>query len=491
MDTAATVTVRIVEPHGAYAQYETDGGTVRLSAIGYPHEDSPADLAIIPGTGRFEGDALEVLLLGDVAHPPDCLVDVVPLGLLSYRRDSHSASYILAVASVDPRHGAADELDALPAGWRACLERSFRAEEVCWGSRAEAWATIRQAHQAARLARVGGSHGPSRPAWLPDRADLPMDQRDAAAETARHSHAEYSFYTLPLRFQKYVADYLTPEERVRFFVPRPRMASALQRGWLRRAQLAEGIVLLTTEQLLFLEEVLPPDVTEMPYGYLVTGIPVERLTDVTLDEQGASLRLGWATATAGEAWTHVEFPAACHAALRALREQLAAYLPRVDDRRLQRIYRPEVAAPDLRDPAANAPEEAAPAIARLTARLEQALLPGEDALAQAFIPAWFEHSGGQARLLVITGERVLVLAEGDPEADQRYSIGQIASLELRASILGSWLVLAMPEHGRITRAELHFPSTGFGFQTCYRTLRQVLANPHTLAEEAALCASPS
>jgi len=89
-----------------------------------------------------------------------------------------------------------------------------------------------------------------------------------------------------------------PAERVRFLVPRPRMASALQRGWLRRTLLAERIVILTTEQLLFLEEVLPPDVTETPYGYLVRGAPVERLTDVTLEEQGASLRLGWATATA-------------------------------------------------------------------------------------------------------------------------------------------------------------------------------------------------
>ena len=50
-------------------------------------------------------------------------------------------------------------------------------------------------------------------------------QNGAAPETVRHSRAEHSFYTLPLRFQKYVADYLTPLERVRFFVPRPRMLS--------------------------------------------------------------------------------------------------------------------------------------------------------------------------------------------------------------------------------------------------------------------------
>lgn len=255
------------------------------------------------------------------------------------------------------------------------------------------------------------------------------------------------------------------------------MASAIQRGWLRRTRLAEGILILTTEQLLFLEEVLPPDVTEMPYGYLVNGVPIERLTDVALEARGAGVRLGWATATAcGEVWTHVEFPAASRPALETLCAQLAAYLPCANDRRVQRIYRPEATPPDLRDPAANDPAEVAPVIARLTERLAQTLLPDETALAQSVIPGWFEHSGGQAHLLVVTGERVLVLPERARDPARVYPIARIAALELRVSIPGSWLILVLPEQGRAQRAEIRFPSTGFGVPSCYCALRQGLAN---------------
>jgi hypothetical protein len=49
----------------------------------------------------------------------------------------------------------------------------------------------------------------------------------------------------------------------------------------------------------------------------------------------------------------------------------------------------------------------------------------------------------------------------------------------------------MPEQGAVTRVEIPFPSTGFGFQTCYRMLRQALANGPMLIREVASCGSPS
>ena len=196
--------------------------------------------------------------------------------------------------------------------------------------------------------------------------------------------------------------------------------------------------------------------------------------------------LVWAAETqAGQESVRIEFPAARRDELGELRDRLATYLPRQPDWRLRRLYAPEAVAPDLRDPAANDPRETEPAIARLTARLRAGLEPDETVLAQAFIPAWFEYGPRQAQLLAVTAQRVLLLAECDPHLDQVYPITQISSLELRASILGSWLALWMPDRGGAQRAEIPFPSTGFGFQTCYRMLRQVIANPLALLQEVA------
>lgn len=491
MDELATVTVRIIAPHRTYGLYAAGADAVRLTAIQHPVECSPADLGVIPETRADDGSELEALLLGEVAHPPDCQVDSYPIGMLTLMGGGNATHYVVAVAIADPAFRDIRHAGAIPNDWCERLQGYFDTAQLTWSDRAAAWETIRQARQAARLARVGVREKAGGPAWRPDQADTVAAQNGAAAESVRYSRAEYGFYTLPLRFQKYVADYLTPLERVRFFVPRPRMLSAIERSLLRRKRLAEGILILTTEQLLFLEEVLPPDVTEMPHGYLVRGVPVERLVDVTLDDRTNVVLLGWTTATeAGQECWHVEFPPTRRDELRELCDRLAAYLPRPHDQRLRRIYAPEAAAPDLRDPAANDPRDAEPAIARLCARLQEMLTPDEIALAQAFIPAWFEYGPGQAQLLAVTARRVLVLAERDLRLDQVYPIEQISSLELRASILGSWLALWVPEHGSVRRAEIPFPSTGFGFQTWYRMLRQVMANPLAPIPEVSAYVSP-
>jgi inorganic pyrophosphatase len=484
MEQASTVLLRIVAPHRAYGEYAADAGAVRLRAIHYPKECSPADLGVIPDTRTPDGGEVEALLLGEVAHPPDCLVEARPCGVLAVAGADHMISYLVAVATADSGFDGVTDVAALPLGWRERLRAFFGNElQLTWSDYEAAWALIHQARQGERLARAGMRRPTTGPAWRPDQAVAPA-QNGAAPETVRHSRAEYAFSTLPLRFQNYVADYLTPLERVRFFVPRPRMLSTIERSLLRRKRLAEGILILTTEQLLFLEEVLPPDVTEMPHGYLVRGVPVERIVDVALDERSRALVLSWATATdAGQEWLQVEFPATQGAELRELHDRLAAYLPRPRDQRPQRVYAPEAVAPDLRDPAANDLRDAEPTIARLTARRQEQLAPDEVALAQAFIPAWFEYGPGQAQLLLVTAERVLLLAETDPRLDRSYPLAKISSLELRASILGSWLALWMPEPGTVRRVEIAFPSTGFGFQVYYRILRQVLANTPELVRE--------
>lgn len=173
MDTSATVTVRIVEPHRAYARYTVDSEVLRLSAIDYPREEGPADLAVIPGTAPSAGDELEALILGEVAHPPGCLVEAAPVGMLTCERNGAPTPYILTVAAGDARFTSAVAREALPDGWRARLERAFGADSVRWGSCADAWALIRELRQAARLARSGGPRRLAGPAWLPDRADLP------------------------------------------------------------------------------------------------------------------------------------------------------------------------------------------------------------------------------------------------------------------------------------------------------------------------------
>ncbi len=490
MQPPPTVLLRIIAPHRAYGLYEADADAVRLIAVQHPAECGPADQGVIPGTQDVSGGEMEALLLGDVAHPPGALIEARLLALLAVASDDETVSYAVTVATTDPAFAAVSDVAAIPCTWREQLHAYFgAAAQLTWNDSRTAWECIQSARQAARRARSGTHRASSGPTWRPDQAGMAAPQNGAAAETVRHSHAEYAFYTLPLRFQKYVADYLTPLERVRFFVPRPRMTSAIERSLLRRKRLAEGILVLATEQLIFLEEVLPPDVTEMPHGYLARGTPAERIVDIMLEKHGSSFILGWATETdRGREWVRVEFPAARGDELRELRDRLTAYLLRPHDQRLRRVYAPEVAAPDLRDPAANDPRDPEPTIARLNERLQEALGQGEIALAQAFVPAWFEYGPGQAQILVITARRVLLLAERDPQVDQIYAIAEMSSLELRASILGSWFALWMPKPGGVTRIKIPFPSTGFGFQTCYRMLRQALANVPAPAKEVAACA---
>jgi inorganic pyrophosphatase len=289
MEQPATIVLRIVAPHRAYGEYIAGAGVVRLRVVQYPTEAEPADLGVILDTRAGDGGELEALLLGEVAHPPDCLVEARPLGLLTIEDDGQTTSYIVAVAAADPGFADVTDVATLAPPWCDRLQAFFQdGAQVRWNDREAAWALIRQARQAARLARAEARRPSTGPAWRPDLTTAPV-QNGAAPETVRQSRAEYAFSTLPLRFQMYVADYLTPLERVRFFVPRPRMLSAV----LRRTRLAEGILILTTEQLLFLEEVLPPDVTEMSHGYLVRGVPIERIADVALEQHGGPLLLGW------------------------------------------------------------------------------------------------------------------------------------------------------------------------------------------------------
>jgi hypothetical protein len=82
---------------------------------------------------------------------------------------------------------------------------------------------------------------------------------------------------LPLAFQEYVERVLLPSERLLLFIHRPQMGG---RRFLRLGKKApEAVLVVTDRQLLFVEDVLSPDATNVHWGYVARICAVERVIE--------------------------------------------------------------------------------------------------------------------------------------------------------------------------------------------------------------------
>ena len=457
--------------------------TLRLFGVHRVETPRPVDLAVVTDSAPDDEDELPVLLLSHRAIPPDCLVSMRPLGLLTIHCKAQVQEVIVAVPGADDGLAAWREVSDLPEDQRvtvATLARTLYGgredSALIWADAARAREVIHQRKQAARLAQARSPKGaPAMPAWKPLGYRALGARR--AAEIEPHSDAEYAYHQLPARFQEYVNNYLTHTERILFAVRRPALRSAVQRSFLRKSLLQEGLLMITDQQVVLACEIMPPDLTGIRYGYVIQGGVPERIASATVrtGSDRAFLEIAW-QASAGDQTTTWEFPAAAEEELTEAAVLLRAWRPMPEDTRLRRAYGPPQAEVRWQDPTAAAPASVELLAARLTQALHTALAHDEPALATALLPAWATHDK-QTRGFVVTDRRVFWLADpagGDRPRLASYAIGEIASLEFQSSVIESWLAFYVMRPTGPQRVAITFPYAAEGFQECYSALRQQL-----------------
>jgi len=479
------IQVRVVEPGddcNLYV-YDPDVQGLRLSGVHRTSQPAPADHAVVPETSP-DGEAdLDVLLVSHRSTFPGCMVIARPIALLEVRRSGSQEYHIIAVPAADDAMSgvcalqdlAQERRQAIVAFVQASLDGQSEAT-LLWSDAVRAHQVIHEAKQAARLARAQArKSGSAAPAWKPLGRRVLGARR--ASDTEPHTEAEYAYHQLPHRFQKYVDEYLVYNERILFAVNRPAMQSALKRAWFARETLQEGILFITDQQVALVTEILPPGESNVRYGYIVhTGIP-ERLASVSVESIGGSacFQVTW-RAAGGEQRATWEFPAQAADELREGAELLRRWQPIQGDQRLRRAYGPEPVEMELRDPAANDPQEIASVTQRLTDALQRELADGECVLARALLPGWADRQK-VARVFAVTDRRALLLP--GPGSHSRlkpdiWYLKHIASVEFTSSILESWLALNVLDNGKARRVMIDIPNTAAAFQVCFTALRQQL-----------------
>jgi inorganic pyrophosphatase len=109
--------VAVVEiPRGSKTKYELDKATglLRLDRILYTSTHYPANYGMIPGTYADDNDPLDVLILCQEPLVPMCLVDCIPLGVMTMIDNSELDEKIIAVPASDPVNAAYKDIDDLP-----------------------------------------------------------------------------------------------------------------------------------------------------------------------------------------------------------------------------------------------------------------------------------------------------------------------------------------------------------------------------------------
>ncbi len=463
--------------------YDPNVQGLRLDGVYRPDQTAPVDQAVVPDTSPDGDSDLVMLLIRHRAIFPGCVVSARPIALAQIDHDAHKEHLVVAVPAADEAMAEVDSIETLSDEMRQALMTFVRAGlgeatgcTVIWANGERAREVIYQARQSARLERARSRKGgAASPAWRPLGYRVQGARRASDAEP--HTEAEQAYNQLPYRFQKYVDDYLAHNERILFGVRRPAMQSAVRRGWRSGETLQEGIFFITDQQVVMVSEIIPPNQSNIRYGYVVhSGIP-ERVQSARVQSASghAFLEVIW-HAIGGNQRVAWEFPAEAKDELAEAVEILRRWQPRQEETRLRRRYGPESVESRLHDPAANDPADAMPIIGRLTEALEAERWSSERVLAQALLPAWAD-SHKVARCFAVTDHRALLVP--DPAVNHRakpsaFSLDRITTVELKSSILESWLALNVASPDGIQRTVIVFPYTVAEFRACFLALRQQL-----------------
>ncbi len=436
--------VVIAQTRGVTPSYRRDGDQAALRLDHFvrgPH--APADLAECPRVVDDHGDPLRALVLRSAPIAPGARVRVRAVALL---RPLEGPPVLIAVPLAD------DAAEAQLQRSRPGLERIVQGDQAGYAQSAWRWDDAAAASAyvqdgAARAAVLRGGR----------RAVSAWDTRGEAAATGA-SVAERQLRRIPARFQDFVREQLCADERIAAFVHRPQARPRVPFG----ATTREALLLVTDEQLLWLEDARPRGSDLASWGYEARSMPLERVAAVETTEADHAIRIGLRS-DAGGPPLRCEVPAAARALAGDVRAHVERFIAR--ERPLPRRRYP---APERRDPLVVAqgwPD--AEGIGRaLLDGLAREL--GRPALAVFIEPARMKS---EVRGLLALYERELVFAPARPGLPtERHDLDGVAWVELRRSVLGSHLRL-------VGRSERLWASASIApLVALFQPLRRLVAN---------------
>lgn len=120
--------VVIEVPKGSKNKYELDKATglLRLDRVLYSAVHYPADYGFIPRTYCDDGDALDVLVLGQEPVVPLAIVEAHAIGVMRMRDEKGVDDKIIAVSTRDPAYNAYNSHTELPVHVMREMARFFQ-----------------------------------------------------------------------------------------------------------------------------------------------------------------------------------------------------------------------------------------------------------------------------------------------------------------------------------------------------------------------------
>jgi len=476
----ALVNIIIEQPLANTNEYTWDehARAIRLSRAVYAETLIPLERGIVAHSLTLHGEPVQALLVINLPTFTGCWVGARVIGAVERLEGESTVYAIIAVANGDAClndiHRLADLADPARDAIQGLLHNHAR-----WLDGMEASQLVHAARQRWALAHAENTSEQTIPAWQVDTGHFDPFRR--AIETTRYSPAESRLWTLPTRFQNYVATLLLPDERILAWVHRPLMAQA-RLGIFRRETLRQGVLVITDQQFLWMVDPVTPTLDVEGYGYVARTFAIERLCDVLLELDGKRLRLTVAlnNAQGNLESLSIDFPTSAQDDLNQVVRLLNRFLPRANETRLARRKPLEPLRRILDDPMTSDKELVRATVARLQDALTREL-NGEMIYAQGFVPEW----GDGARLITVTERFIRITHDPRNRATPIPSIplATIGTVEVCHSVLGSWFRVWLPNDQPLTHWELDLPPVIVGaFSDCAVALRFLLAGRGELSD---------
>lgn len=466
--------MRIEIPQHATGEYAPAGDdAVRLAGTWHSDVTLPANWGTALGTLTSAGEPLGVWVVASVPIAPGALVRTQAIGLLAWHEAGETRHIVIATPKADQGVAHVKDWRDLPEEQRRMLEAGIgREHQPEWQAAFQAVQVIRKARSMARLAHVGTGRERATPVWQTTAGIGAFRE----FEGMPHTLAELSVRQLPLRYQEYIADMLTDNERIVMYVPRPAFRGARHGILGQQERHNDGLLVVTDQQVLWVVDALPPIEIVKSYGYIAKSCVLERVAGAEAREDGELAHLGLElTSAAGHSERFsVSFPVASIGLLRRVVAYVEGFLPGRCDGALMRLAHLPATETPLSDLVEKNDEVTRRLLDQWENRVTATLCREETLAAQAVVPAWATE---KPLLLAVTDRRVLCLEANGQDPDV-FPLSHITSADLSHSVMQSWLRLWVAGEDGVKPVQFEFPLVTLGaFTRAYVAIRRGLIAP--------------